>query len=133
MEPEDHARRWVEQTKQRYAHIPILSIEELAKLPAPQEYDAGVYFLWKDGGLIYIGKSKHICERLYIQGCMNRCGTLYHGTRYKSIPWDAVTCIVLQTGWECPPWLSGRLTEYERAYIAAYEPLLNEDFRDGFT
>lgn len=125
--------QWVERAKVKYAHIPILSIEEMLVLPEPQEFDAGVYFCWLKGGLTYIGKSKHICERLYIQDCMNKNGHNYSGIRAKPVEWDRVTCIVLETGFECSPRLPGLLTQYERAYIAAYQPFYNQDYQDGFT
>jgi hypothetical protein len=115
------------------AHIPVLSIEEMLALPEPQEYDAGVYFLWKDGGLTYIGKSKHICERLYHQSCMNRNLPLYVGKRAKLVPFDKVTALVLETGQFCSPRLGALLMQHERAYIAAYQPAFNQDTQNGFT
>lgn len=124
---------WVERARKKYAHIPILGIDEMFNLPEPREYDAGVYFCWLNGALTYIGKSKHICERLYIQDCMNKNGHNYGGIRAKPVPWDKVTCIVLETGIECSPGLMGLLTQYERAYIAAYQPAFNQDYQDGYT
>lgn len=119
--------------KERYAHIPILSIDEMRELPEPQEFDAGVYFLWFKEGLTYIGKSKHICERIYIQACMNKNGHNYLGTRMTQIPFDKITCLVLQNGPTCPAGLDGLLTSHERAYIAAYLPAFNQDFQHGYT
>lgn len=129
----EHVNRWIEQTKAKYAHVPILSLEEMYALPEPEEFDAGVYFCWWQRGLTYIGKSKHICERLYIQDCMNKNGHNYGGIRAKVVPWDKVTCVVLENGFECSPRLGGLLTAYERAYIATYTPAFNQDYQDGFT
>jgi hypothetical protein len=64
---------------------------------------------------------------------MNRNGHNYSGVRAKVVPWDKVTCIVLETGRFCSPRLPGLLTEYERAYIAAYQPAFNEDLQNGYT
>ena len=111
----------------------VLSLEEMLQLPEPQEYDAGIYFLWKDGALTYIGKSKHICERLYHQTCMNRNLPLYTGRRAKLVPFDKVTCLVLETGPFCSPRLGAQLLHHERAYIAAYQPAFNQDNQNGFT
>lgn len=115
------------------AHIPVLSIDEIQKLPEPQEYDAGIYFLWKEGGLTYIGKSKHICERLYHQALMNQNIRFYVGKRAKAVPFDKVTALVLETGQFCSPRLDGLLMQHERAYIAAYQPAFNQDTQNGFT
>lgn len=129
----DKPNDWIERAKVRYAHIPILSLEEMFALPEPQEFDGGVYFCWVNRGLTYIGKSKHICERLYIQDCMNKNGHNYSGIRAKPVLWDRVTCVVLHTGMFICPRLAGQLTEYERAYIAHYQPFFNQDYQNGFT
>jgi hypothetical protein len=113
--------------------VQVLSLEEMRELPEPQEYDAGIYFLWKGDALTYIGKSKHICERLYFQSCMNRNLPFYTGHRAKLVPFDKVTCLVLETGITCSPGLGGKLMHYERAYIAAYQPGFNQDNHNGFT
>jgi len=124
---------WIERVKRQCAHIPVLSIEEMFALPEPQEFDGGVYFCWFQGGLTYIGKSKHILERLYIQDCMNKNGHNYAGIRAKPVIWDKVTCIVLETGMVSSPAIAGLLTQYERIYIATYQPYFNQDYQNGFT
>lgn len=124
---------WAKTTLERLGHIKVLDLPELKALPHPKPFDAGVYFCWLNGELTYIGKSKHICERLYIQDLMNKNGHNYGGIRAKPIPWDVVTSLVLESGRECSPRLSRLLTEYERIYIATYQPPFNQDFQDGFT
>lgn len=124
---------WVAKTRAQYAHIPILSIAELSALPGPAEYDSGIYFLWAGDALIYIGKSRNLCNRLYHLLSVNRYAPFQAG-RVKPIPFERITCLALETGIECSRNLDFNLQSYERAYIAAYEPPYNEDYvRNGFT
>lgn len=116
-----------------YSEVPILSIEEMYALPEAKEYDSGVYFLWYRGGLVYIGKSRNLLGRAYYQHGVNRANGLMQSTTAKVIPHDKMTCLVLHNGFEIPGWLDGKLTAYERAYFAAYEPYFNEDHQAGFT
>lgn len=126
----------IERWKLQGKDVPILPIQELANLPGPEEYDAGIYFLWLDGGLIYIGRSTHLCERLYFFRTAARRNPRFDvGTaQQKVVSFDKMTCLVLQTGFETPPWLRPVLQRYERAYIAHYLPAMNEDFQpEGLT
>lgn len=66
---------WAEKQRRRLAHIPILPLEELRKLPQAVDFDAGIYFLWTGDELVYVGKSRNIPDRLGRQSQFNR----YHG------------------------------------------------------
>lgn len=124
---------WIALNRKRYAHIPIKSLEELRALPGPQEYDSGVYFLWADNALIYIGRSRNLCQRMFYQKTLNRHAPFQISIKAKPIYFDAMTCLVLESGTECSPHLDINLRDYERAYIAAYEPAHNQDYQDGVT
>lgn len=124
---------WPEKTREKYAHIPILPLEQLVELPGPEEYDSGIYFLWAGKALVYIGKSKNLCNRLYYQRTLNRAEPFQVGTKAKAIPFDRMTCLVLENGIVCSPQLEANLQAYERAYLAAYEPIYNQDYQDGVT
>jgi hypothetical protein len=115
---------WAAQMRAEYAHIPILSMDELRALPEPDEHDAGIYFLWKADELQYIGKSTQISHRLYLQDQANRYGHL-RANPMKRIPYDRATALVLDTGRIRRDGLADDLRAYERAYIATYQPPLN--------
>lgn len=110
---------WVEKMARVYAHIPILSLDKLRKLPECDDFDAGVYFLWLKDDLQYIGKSTQICYRLQLQEQGNRYGGIKH------IPFDRHTCIVVESGRLRSPGLDDKLQPLERAYIAHYQPPFN--------
>ena len=117
---------WLERITQESAHVPILPLEDLAKLPSVAgDYDAGVYFLWKDGTLQYIGKSRNIPDRI------NRhIRYLGHGrmtlVKYQeAVPFDRYTCIVVANSMFKTPEIDRQLTEIERAYIVAYPTEFN--------
>lgn len=118
-------KTWVEKMREQYAHIPILPIEELKKLPESQEYDGGIYFLWLNDELQYIGKSSHIGERLALQDYANKFYKLRASKYPKPIPYDRHTALVLDTGQIKSEGLAENLKEYERAYIAHYTPPMN--------
>jgi hypothetical protein len=106
-----------------YAHIPILPIEELRKLPEPQEFEAGLYFLWEAGELVYIGKAKDLKFRT---GRQWQILHMHESTGGQEAPRPFDTCTVLVTergelsrGWDI------RLMEMERAYLGHYEPKYN--------
>lgn len=115
--------------KSRY---PVLSMDELRALPAAEEYDAGVYFLWLNDELQYIGKSHHILERLDWQFTVNRYHPLHTG-RQPHIPFDRHTCIVLEKGFERQPRTVGLLQDYERLYIGSYPTPHNNPEFQAFT
>jgi hypothetical protein len=117
---------WAETTRRQLAHIPILPLEELRKLPEPQPFDAGIYFLWDGDELAYVGKSTHIMERADRQHRIHRYASdLTYWDRHDRLPHDRLTALVLETGRVRSPLLRFKLQDYERAYIAHYEPKLN--------
>jgi hypothetical protein len=113
----------------RYA---ILTLEEMRALPEAEEYDAGVYFLWLENELQYIGKSHHIQERLGWQVMVNRLVPLLTGRQVK-IPFDRHTCIVLEKGWIKQPRTAGLLQDHERLYIGTYPTPFNNPTFQAFT
>ena len=116
------------------AHIPILGLAELRALPGPAQFDSGIYFLWEGDRLLYIGKSRNLCTREYYQSRLKRYAPFQTSERAKPIPYDRMTCLVLENGIECSRELDMNLRNYERAYIAAYETPYNEDYQmNGFT
>lgn len=116
------------------AHIPVLSLDQMRALPGPAEFDSGIYFLWAGEHLLYIGKSRNLCTRQYYQSCLKRYAPFQTSERAKPIPYDRMTCLVLENGIECSRELDTNLRDYERAYIASYETPYNEDYQqNGFT
>lgn len=109
------------------AHIPIMGLAKLRALPEAQDYDSGIYFLWANTTLLYIGKSRNLSRRAYEQRTLKRYAPFQIGERSKPIPYDLMTCLVLENDPVCSPGLDLKLQAYERAYIAAYEPPYNED------
>jgi hypothetical protein len=124
--------RWAKQTREQFSDVPILPLEELAKLPQAEEFDAGVYFLWQGPNLIYIGKSRNIPDRLQRQSQVNRFGLL-RNSRCKIIPHDRHTALVLEKGQFASPGLDAILWKNERAYIAHYLPAFNNPDSNGGT
>jgi hypothetical protein len=115
---------WVQQMKRELADVEIVPLAELRKLPAAEEFDAGVYFLWLENELQYVGKSNHICERLTFQDWANAAVDRTHPM--KKIPYDRHTCIVLESGrLREDPNLGNMMQRLERAYIAHYQPPFN--------
>lgn len=125
-------KTWAEKAREQFAHIPILPLEELSKLPQAEEYDAGIYFLWDGPALVYIGKSTHICERMMRQQRINQNHVFYTG-RHRVIPHDRHTALVLEKGMFISPELRPKLMVYERAYIAHYLPAFNHPDDNGGT
>lgn len=81
--------------------------------------------MWLGDRLTYIGKSKHIQDRVYRTWQRNR----YSARAFfpAHIPFDHYTCIVV----DCPPGLlNKRLMDMEQAYIATYQPEYNSDAWD---
>jgi hypothetical protein len=115
------------------AHLAVLSLPEMRALPGPKEFDSGIYFLWSGDHLLYIGKSRNLCQREYYQQTLKRYAPFQESTRAKPIPYDRMTCLVLENDIVCSRELDTNLRNYERAYIAAYETPYNEDYLNGFT
>lgn len=124
---------WSLHTRAKLAHVEIFPLPVLRLLPGPEEYDSGVYFLWEGDVLLYVGKSRNLCDRALRQHQVNRAFPFQESQTAKYIPADCMTCLIVESGIECSPRLDGRLRELERAYIAAYEPPYNADWRNGFT
>ncbi len=86
--------------------LQLLSQEQLRELPGPgREINvAGVYFLWRNRDLQYVGVS-------------NECGRrLRHHERSGEIPHDRASLLRVEWPWNLA---------YEAAYIDAYQPPLN--------
>lgn len=113
--------------------LPLLSLDELRALPEAQEYDGGVYFLWQDDQLQYVGKSSHVLERLAKQGYVNKYAPFQNGKSQIAIPFDRHTCIVLETGFVKQPGTPQMLRDYERLYIGTYETPYNNPRFQAFT
>jgi hypothetical protein len=123
-----------EQARAECAHIQVLSLDAMRALPGAQEYDSGIYFLWEGERLLYIGKSRNLSVREYYQSRLRRYAPFQTSDRAKPVPYDRMTCLVLESGIECSRELDTNLRNYERAYIAAYETPYNEDYQqNGFT
>jgi hypothetical protein len=125
-------KSWAEQAREEFAHIPILPLDALAKLPEAEEFDSGIYFLWQGPTLIYIGKSRNIPDRLVRLIQTNRFHTL-RNSRCKPVPHDRYTALVLEKGMFCSDGLDKMLWEHERAYIAHYLPPYNHPDHNGGT
>jgi hypothetical protein len=112
--------------KRQYADVEIFPIDVLRILPACDDFDAGVYFLWKDDELQYIGKSRQICYRLQLQEQANAYGK-WRTHHMKTIPFDRHTCIVVESGRIIGDIhaLERKLQRLERAYIAHFQPPFN--------
>lgn len=123
---------YADRIREKYAHVPILPLEELAKLPEAEEFDSGIYFLWQGPRLVYVGKSKNILDRRVRMTQVNRCHVLYRST-FTAVPHDRYTALVLEKGQFVQPGLDAKLRAYERAYINAYQPEYNEDRASGLT
>lgn len=112
------------------ADIPVLPLELVRRLPGAddcQEYDAGVYFLWLDDNLQYIGMSKQICNRINMHEYAKRVGdSVISG--HKTIPFDSYTFLLCERGnaFNVPRAIRERLQTFERAYIAHFQPPFNE-------
>ena len=125
--------KWAEKTEQQLGHIPILSLDELFELPQePEEFESGIYFLWRDKSLFYIGKSRNLPERKLRQFHVNRYGALYTD-RHQQLPYNRYTYLSLEKGQFAEPGLDKKLHEYERAYIAHYRTYFNNLDDNGGT
>lgn len=118
--------------KDQWAHIAILPIEELRKLPKAEMFDSGIYFLWRGDELLYIGKSRNIRDRQIRLVQARRCSPLYQAS-HKAVPFDRYTALVLDSSPIKEPGLDENLQLHERAYINAYAPPYNHDFASGLT
>jgi len=114
------------------ATYPVLTLDELRALPEAEEYDGGVYFLWRANDLQYIGRSSHILDRLTWQSTVNRMDTLMT-SRHVAIPFDRHTCIVLERGYLKQPRTELLMKDYERLYIGTYPTPYNDPSFLGYT
>lgn len=121
---------WFDKARERLAHINVLSLDELRRLPdAAGPFDAGLYFLWRGEELLWIGKSEQILSRIARRDAQRRFDGVWLSER-KGIPFDRYTCLVLQ---EEGPRLKALLQDYERAYIAVHDPPYNHTDANGGT
>lgn len=123
---------YADRISDEWADIPILSLEELAKLPASEQFDSGIYFLWGGSELLYIGKSRNIPDRIQRLTQARRGSPLYQAS-HKAVPFDRHTALVLEKGQFAEPGLDPKLQAHERAYINAYLPPYNIDRASGLT
>lgn len=119
---------WTERMRRESVGIEILPLESLRALPEGGDFDSGVYFLWLGDELRYVGKSENVRNRFAQQLQTNRFHGLRGSYRLRPIPCDRHTCLVLHSDQiiENRPQLERTLQEYERAYIAHYEPPDND-------
>lgn len=115
------------------ARYPILSLDDLRKLPEAEEYDAGVYFLWHGDQLQYIGKSSHVLNRLVYQQQVNRYAPFQQSRSAVMIPHDRHTCLVLDKSRYRDPHVDAKLQDVERLYIGTYETPYNNPAFHAFT
>lgn len=125
-------KAWAEIARKKYAHIPILPLADLARLPEAEEFDSGIYFLWQGETLVYIGKSRNIPDRLVRLSETNRFHTL-RNSRCKPVPHQRHTALVLERGQFASEGLDAKLRDHERAYIAHYLPPYNHPDHNGGT
>jgi hypothetical protein len=117
--------RWTERIKAESSDIPILSLEDLKELPSVStDEDSGIYFLWLNGELQYIGKSRQISYRIELQIDVNE-RLRERAYKMQIIPFDKYTCLILHSGRIAPAGLDEKLKRYECAYIAHCEPPMN--------
>jgi len=118
--------------KHTYAHIKILTLEELRVLPECQDYDCGIYFLWGGPELLYIGKSRNVPDRIQRLTQAKRCSPFYQAS-HKAVPFDRHTVLVLANSPIRDEKMELPLQLHERAYIDAYRPPYNFDRASGLT
>ena len=115
---------WVDHMKRENAAIEVLPMDKLLELPEEAGNAGGIYFLWKNRHLQYIGKSTQIGQRLNSHYWAMTFGWASSSKR-KQIPHDRATCLAVVSGWCRPPNTNDRLRPLERAYIAHYQPPYN--------
>lgn len=119
---------WPETMRERLAHIKVLSLEEIRVLPEAKPFEAGIYFLWRGPELLYIGKSEHVMQRIVKQAWQKKMDRFQQQDRV-GIPFDRHTCLAVEGE---GPRLKFALQDFERAYIANFDPPCNHtDFRGG--
>jgi excinuclease UvrABC nuclease subunit len=94
----------------------------------PGPYDAGIYFLWRKGDLVYVGKSRQVQERIAQLSRDATYARLVDTPRPR--PFDCYTCLVVDEPMEK---LGPILKDLERAYIAHHGPLYNHLDQNGGT
>lgn len=84
----------------------LLGKTELIELPVVSEYSRnGVYFLWKQAELLYVGQSVNIWDRMY-----------QHGRTPKLASYDKATWLYVDWPWHLA---------FEAAYIKELKPPMN--------
>lgn len=100
----------------------LLTPDELRELPSGDPPDEpGIYFLWADDALLYIGLSMRLCDRLHRHARI-RDGFLGG----KEIPFTRHTFMEIPLGKFLTDW---PLRKVESAYIRAYLPPFNQQIR----
>lgn len=117
---------WAVETRQRLAHIPILSLEELRALPDPQPKEGGVYFLWRENALVYVGRARSVLWRSEFFLSQAR----YSRVRYyqQAIQFDRITLLKFDDDLSKEAFHFAT-KDYEHAYIAQYLPEYNSDYK----
>lgn len=108
----------------------VLSMDAIKALPDDQEC-RGVYFLWDDDTLQYIGQSMQIGNRVVAHE-RNYIFGIFRATPPKRIKFNRVTCLSMDKR----PFaatreierLRNRMLLIERAYIEKYRPPFNTEW-----
>lgn len=85
--------------------------------------EGGVYFLWRAGALVYVGRSRNVLWRLEII----RSNTRYARVAFYSMPmpFDRVTILKFDLPSEVFHYV---VKDHEHAYIATHMPEYNADY-----
>lgn len=123
-------KSWRERVLQSCDHILVLTLDELRRLPQAKPGQAGVYFLWHEDELQYVGQSIDVSARLNAHHLNRRYGT--GGIRNRAanaIQHNSHTCLVLALDRPTAHLIKPKLREYESLYIATYVPPKNVESR----
>lgn len=91
--------------------VDLLSLDEVRDLPEVTRFSGnGVYFLWKEGALIYVGQSNSVANRVRM-----------HRQNHKVRDYDLATWLSVDWPWHL---------SMEALYIAKLSPRMN-GFADG--
>jgi hypothetical protein len=104
--------------------VTLLTLEELRALPEAHGFDGGIYFLWADDFLQYVGMSSHVRQRMvYHAWAIN--GAPIRKNKCYPVRHDRHTCLVLETGRIKEPEALDRFRSLEAEYIKEYMPPYN--------
>jgi hypothetical protein len=107
----------------------LLTMEQIKALPSEaREFDAAVYFLWLDGELQYIGKTRNMTDRINRHLPFRLHGRLRtQRAPDVDVDFDSYTfLLVANSSWKTAA-IDAELTELERLYQAEYPTVANKD------